>query len=106
MALEDGTTSARVTTATDASGAAIVSISGELDISNIDAIERECAPVIDGPSDHVVFDLRDLTFMDSSGLAMLLRAARRTTVEVRNPSHTVRRVIDATGLTEILHLDS
>jgi anti-anti-sigma regulatory factor len=45
--------------------------------------------------------------MDSSGIAILLRAAARVdSIEVRNPSSTVRRIIECTGLTEVLHLGS
>ena len=54
----------------------------------------------------LVVDLTKLEFMDSSGIAMLLKiAARVDSVEIRNPSNAVRRIIECTGLTDVLHLD-
>jgi hypothetical protein len=38
---------------------------------------------------------------------MLLRAAARVeTVELRNPSNVMRRIIECTGLAEVFHLES
>ena len=55
----------------------------------------------------LVVDLTQLEFMDSSGIAMLLRAAGRVgTIEVRNPSDVVRRIIECTGLADVLHIET
>ena len=44
-----------------------------------------------------------VSFMDSSGIAVLLEAAQGTdAVLIRRPSNAVRRVIETTGLTEVL----
>ena len=41
--------------------------------------------------------------MDSSGIALLISTTRKANaVEVRNPTVIVRRIIELTGLTEIL----
>jgi anti-anti-sigma factor len=94
---------AKVQTGRDPSGARVVTIAGELDISNVDKIERNWQSALDGTRDHIVFDLAELTFMDSAGLAMLLRAQDRgIDVTVRNPSTIVRRIIEVTGLSERL----
>jgi anti-anti-sigma factor len=56
--------------------------------------------------ERVDFDLGALEFMDSSGIALLLRvAAKAQTVRVREPSELIRRLIEATGLSEILPMD-
>ncbi len=48
-------------------------------------------------------DLSGLAFMDSSGLALLLRVANRLgPLRVFGASPLIRRVIEATGLTGIL----
>ena len=80
---------------------------GEIDISNAatlgSALDRDDPPEIGGPSPSNCA----LEFMDSSGIAMLLRAVGGAgSVEVRNPSPVVRRIIECTGLTEILRIDS
>jgi anti-anti-sigma factor len=96
---------ARVTASADQPGLPVIAIAGEIDISNVEAVEAELLPLLPGPHDGAAFDLSELTFMDSSGIAMMLRAAERTnTIEIRNASPVVRRIIEATGLAEILRL--
>jgi stage II sporulation protein AA (anti-sigma F factor antagonist) len=91
-----------VEVARDASGARVVTLSGEIDLSNADLLGDKLAGFA-GEDDHLVIDLSALEFMDSSGIAMLLRAAvRASSVEVRNPSDVVRRIIECTGLSDVL----
>jgi anti-anti-sigma regulatory factor len=40
--------------------------------------------------------------MDSSGVALLVSAARTRQVELRHPNPIVRRLIELAGLTELL----
>jgi anti-sigma B factor antagonist len=102
--LGDAASAASVQTSLDAIGMPVVAIAGELDISNVDAIEGELQPVIVSKQ-RVSFDLSAVTFMDSSGIAMLLRAADAVgSVILCNPSAVVRRVIGATGLTEVFEI--
>jgi anti-anti-sigma factor len=90
----------------DPSGVLVVSLRGEIDISNADAIGTELERVLDGANGRFVLDLADLGFMDSSGIAMLLRTVARTgPVAVRNPTATVRRMIEATGLSGVLPIE-
>jgi anti-anti-sigma factor len=54
---------------------------------------------------HLVIDLAEVTFMGSSGLASLLRAQRlltesSATLELREPSQTVRDLLAMTHLTD------
>ena len=89
----------------DASGATIVKLIGEIDISNADAIGRELDRVVADARTAVIIDMATLEFMDSSGIAMLLRAVGgAATVEIRNPSSVIRRIIECTGLTDILRI--
>lgn len=44
-------------------------------------------------------------FMDSSGIALLASAVRKVKeVELRNPTLIVRRLVELTGLAEILRI--
>ncbi|TMR13296.1 STAS domain-containing protein [Nonomuraea turkmeniaca] len=56
-------------------GMSVIAIAGEVDKTNsaelADYVER-----IRRPRDHVIFDLAELTFLDSSGLHVLLSCAR------------------------------
>ncbi len=52
----------------------MIALRGELDIAGANALEAE----LDGLNgDALVIDLRDVTFMDSSGLRVLVVAAQR-----------------------------
>jgi anti-anti-sigma factor len=91
----------------DASGGAIVELIGEIDISNAETLGAELDRIIDGQSKPLVVDLAKLEFMDSSGIAMLLKvAARVDSIELRNPSNIVRRIIECTGLADVLHVET
>ena len=85
----------------------VVKITGEVDLATVGAVERELDPLMQTPPDRVVFDLSGVSFMDSSGIALLLRVAERVaSVEVREPSDAVEMVIRATGLSDVLRVES
>lgn len=90
----------------DHSGVLTLSIIGELDLSSIESVSTAIDKAWSGNPHRVVFDLRGLTFMDSSGIALMLQVSRRVgKVEVRDAAPMVRRVIEATGLVEVLGLE-
>jgi anti-sigma B factor antagonist len=91
----------------DAAGVPIVSVSGELDSSNAATLEAAVAPVAAAHAERLVFDLSALRFMDSAGIAVLVGvAAKVNAVQLREPSDAVRRVIELTGLTGVLPIES
>jgi anti-sigma B factor antagonist len=91
----------------DAVGVPIITLTGEIDVSNVDSLRATIEPAVETAPERVVFDLTDLEFMDSSGVALLLHAATRAgTVHLRRPSIIVRRIIEITGLTDVLHIDA
>jgi anti-anti-sigma factor len=57
--------------------AAVVIPTGELDIGTAPALEQALEGAFDSGTAHVVLDLRELEFIDSSGLRTLLMARRR-----------------------------
>jgi anti-anti-sigma factor len=91
----------------DPSGVLTLSIAGELDLASIESVHEAIDEVLNGEPERVVFDLGGLTFMDSSGIAMMLQVSKRVgSIEVRNVTPIVRRVIEATGLVAVLGLES
>ena len=54
-----------------------VALSGELDISTAPEVERELARLDRQDPPRVVVDMRDLTFIDSTGLRIILAADSR-----------------------------
>jgi anti-sigma B factor antagonist len=85
------------------SGALVVRVTGEVDMSNAGKVRAVVDGVTGTGVDRLIFDLGGLEFIDSSGLAVLLAAAQKVpSVQLRNPSPIVRRVVEVTGLSETL----
>jgi anti-anti-sigma factor len=87
----------------DGDGDPVVRLNGELDLSTVASLDAALEPILQSPPKSVSFDVGGLEFMDSSGLAILVRcSARVSSVVLLNPSTIVRRVIEAAGLSDIL----
>ena len=84
-------------------GAAVIRLSGELDMVSVESVRSVIEAALAARSERLVFEVSGLEFMDSPGIALLISMTRKVkTVEVRNPNAIVRRIIELTGLTEIL----
>ena len=80
---------------------ALVHIAGEFDLDAVDQVEAALDAAIDGVTDHVIFDLRKVSFIDLSGLRILLRTdarARRESfaVHIVPPPPPVARIFTLT----------
>jgi anti-sigma B factor antagonist len=90
----------------DAGGLAVIELVGEIDLSNADAVRASIDSTVSQAHERIVFELARLEFLDSSGIALLLwAAAQAQSVQLRQPSDIVRRIIEVTGLSEILNMD-
>jgi anti-anti-sigma factor len=93
----------RVAMSREGDAVIVVWLSGQLDLSTVDATTPAIAEIRRERPARVVFDLRNLEFMDSSGIAMLLTVLPLTDeILLRRPSETIRNVIQLTGLEETL----
>jgi anti-anti-sigma factor len=80
-----------------------VTVSGELDITNIDALASGVAPALEHEPARLVIDVRDLRFADSSAIALWVKwAATVPEIELRDVPPLLRRVVDSMGLSETL----
>lgn len=87
-------------------GAMVLRLSGEMDISSVGAARPAIDEALSGAPDVLVVDLSGLTFMDSSGIALLLSVAERVErVRLRHPSESICRLIELTGLEDALPVD-
>jgi anti-sigma B factor antagonist len=87
----------------DMDGSTILTLAGELDISTVNGLRDTITTVLDRAPEHLVVDLTGVTFMDSTGIALLLQIAERLPrTELRNPTPLIRRVLEMTGLVEAL----
>lgn len=55
-----------------------ISVSGELDLGNVEVLDRAIRAAEKEEAETIFIDLRELSFMDSTGLGMLLDARRRS----------------------------
>ena len=89
-------------------GAAVLSVTGELDMNTVDILSERVQQRLDAGAIEVVIDLRDLAFMDSSGLRLLIALHDRAreevwTLRLRAPrDQAARMVLRATGADEAL----
>jgi anti-sigma B factor antagonist len=89
--------------------AAVISVSGELDLASSPALEEELERAANSGTRLVVVDLRELEFMDSTGLSVLVRAHQRAAQNDQrfglvNGSQQVQRLLSLTGVADRLML--
>ena len=89
----------------EASG--IVSVGGELDLATVDRFEAVVSQAEDRGEERLVLDLRDIVFLDSSGLRAILEAYKRglpagRRVAVVCGAGPARRVLEITGAGTVL----
>ena len=82
---------------------AIVTVGGEVDLETASQLGDHALEALRDVSPHVVLDLAQVTFMDSTGLKVLLSIQRRTDLAagsfaVVGATRTVRRILELTGL--------
>jgi anti-anti-sigma factor len=95
-----------VETRADAPGGPVIAVSGDLDISSVEQLRNAVSEMAQGRPEELTFEMSGLRFMDSAGIAVLLGAAGSVpSVRLRNPTRAVRRVIELTGLTEVLKVE-
>lgn len=90
----------------------IVSLGGELDVDSIPEIDEPLAALLTSPrpavaGEEVVVDLAELEFLDSSGVAVLIRIANTVgPLRLVHATPVVRRVLQALNLSAHLGLDA
>jgi anti-sigma B factor antagonist len=84
-------------------GMPVIRLSGELDMGSVERVRSVLDGVLIDDEDRLAFDVGELEFIDSSGIALLVSTARQVRqVELHHPTPIVRRLIELTGLTELL----
>jgi anti-anti-sigma factor len=82
-----------------------VTVSGELDMSNVEALGAAVAPALEHHPVRLIVDARELTFADSSAIALWVRWSTAVPeMELRDAPPLLRRVVDTMGLTETLNV--
>jgi len=88
-------------------GTTVLVVTGEIDISTAPRL-REHLQQLDAP--EVVIDLTAMTFIDSTGLGVLVGAVKRVrenggNLILRRPSRSTRKVLDISGLASMVTIE-
>ena len=84
-----------------------VTVAGEMDASNAHALEGALLSIEAGGASRIVLDLGSLEFIDSTGLAVIVRAHERAEGDghrlgVTRPQGVVARTFEVVGLDQEL----
>jgi anti-anti-sigma factor len=89
----------------------VVSVSGEIDLANASAMEESILEAVPNDGAGLVFDASELTYLDSSGVRLLLSVAARLRwrdlgfVLVAPPASRCRRVLSLAGVDGALAIE-
>jgi anti-anti-sigma factor len=81
----------------------LVIATAEVDHATAQDFEAEILPLLDPAANRVVIDLSAVTFLGSVGIRTIVEAGERVPeLRVRNPQPIVRRVLEITGLGDLV----
>lgn len=97
------------TTTSEVGDYSVIGVSGELDVYTAPALEEVLGDLVDAGKIKVVVDLSAVSFMDSTGLGLLIKALKWTrenggALEVVANSEKILKVFRITGLDGVLTL--
>ncbi|HLW36613.1 MAG TPA: STAS domain-containing protein [Chthoniobacterales bacterium] len=86
-------------------------LEGEIDLHRSPRVERSLASMIKKKPDHLVVDLSGVTFIDSSGVAVLIRALQNIQeyggkFSLRGMNERVRPIFEIARLDQVFVIDS
>jgi anti-sigma B factor antagonist len=86
-----------------------LAVLGELDLVSSPALQQELDRAIGSDAEVIVLDLRRLSFMDSTGLHVVVKAHQRVQEGGRRfvltrGSEQVQRLLDLTGVAELMRI--
>jgi anti-sigma B factor antagonist len=85
-------------------GSVTISLAGELDAASVEGLYDALIPAVRASS-ALTFDVAELDFMDSSGIALLLSLTRSLgSATVLHAPPIIRRIVEVTGLSDILQI--
>ena len=86
-----------------------VALEGRLDTTTAPQLEAELRPALEGVTE-LVFDLKDLAYVSSAGLRVLLSAQKtmnkQGSMVVRGANADLLEIFDVTGFSDILNIES
>ncbi len=87
-------------------GQTVVTITGEVDISNVESLDHAVSPVLEHGPRELIVDVSELEFADSSAIAIWVRWSRAVgEFRLRGAQPLLVRVIETMGLTTTLPIE-
>jgi anti-sigma B factor antagonist len=89
----------------------VVRVHGEIDVATSPMLRSELAALLASQPSDVTLDLRDVSFVDSSGLGVMVGALKRlretggTRFVILDAQDAVRKVFDITGLSSLFEME-
>jgi anti-sigma B factor antagonist len=85
----------------------VVSVAGELDMATAPQLQDQISDLLEKGRNRLVFDLAEVSFCDSTGLSVFVRAKNSTddlggVVRLAAPQRGVLRILEVSGLVEVL----
>ena len=85
----------------------LITVSGEVDLATSPQLDTAVIAAIDSGNSSVVIDLTDVSFMDSSGLGVIVRALKRcreaeNDLDLVITNERVLKVFGITGLDQVI----
>lgn len=96
----------------ESEGRTVVALSGEVDVYGSPQLREQLREVVEqSPWDEIALDLRNLSFIDSTGLGVLVGTLKRLREEDRTmvleaPSPAVYKVFEITGLNQVFTIST
>jgi anti-sigma B factor antagonist len=90
-------------------GAAIVTVSGDIDLSSVDVLTQCLDHVVARKPHRLIIDLAQVGFIDTSGVHAITQAygalSPDSPVILRSPQRQVQRIFQLTGLAELIAIE-
>lgn len=101
--------SLNINTTTATEGVRLVCVSGEVDVSNASELRDATDAALSDGASSVSVDISDVSYIDSTGIGVLVGAAHRAIDEgvafsVANPQRNVARILSLLGMGEELNV--
>jgi len=88
----------------------VLKLQGELDMATAPGLGRALGTALDAQPAVLALDFSELTFLDSTGLRVLITACRRALAEgrtfvVRSPNRSVLKTLQLTGIDKLMVIE-
>jgi anti-sigma B factor antagonist len=82
---------------------AVLRVTGEVDLTSAPRLDDEVTALIEGAVTDLTIELKGVSFMDSTGLRVLLKASKMIDsnggkLQLAQPSDPVKRLLEVSGL--------